>query len=230
LVREYRSILARRELVRSLRCISLFREIVFSLERHMSASESSILCPSAVADAIQELLRARRTVQDFRAEPVPDAIVERAIEAACWAPNHHRTEPWHFYLLGARARATLAQLNADQVRVARGERAAEIKYQRWMAVPGWLLLTCDRSPERVRETEDYAACCCAAQNLMLALWAQGVGSKWTTGEVTRTDAFYQALDIARESEFVVGMFWYGWPAALVEQHRRPVNQVLARRD
>lgn len=195
----------------------------------MSVEEAVIPTNPAAVEAVHAALRARRTVHDFRADPVPDAVIERAIELACWAPNHHRTEPWHFYLLGPRTRTALAELNAAQVRATRGERAAEIKLQRWMAVPGWLLMTCDRNAERVREQEDYAACCCAAQNLMLALWAQGVGTKWTTGEVTRTDAFYSQLDIAQDSEFVVGLFWYGWPQEVIEQHRRPLAHVLGHR-
>ena len=30
-----------------------------------------------------------------------------------------------------------------------------------------------------------AACAAAVQNLMLYLWKAGVGSKWTTGDITR---------------------------------------------
>ena len=160
----------------------------------MNVADSIVSSSVATTAAVHGVLRARRTVHDFHPEPVPDASSEQAIELACWAPNHHRTEPWHFYLLGPRTRAALAQLNAAQVRATRGERAAEIKEQRWMAMPGWLLLTCDRNAERIREQEDYAACCCAAQNLLLALWAQGVGVKWSTGEVTRSDAFYAELN------------------------------------
>ncbi len=195
----------------------------------MNVADSIVSSSVAVTAAVHGVLRARRTVHDFHPEPVPEAIIVQAIELACWAPNHHRTEPWHFYLLGPRTRAALARLNAAQVRATRGERAAEIKEQRWMAMPGWLLLTCDRNAERIREQEDYAACCCAAQNLQLALWAQGVGAKWSTGEVTRSDAFYAELEIAPEHEFVVGMFWYGWPKELVEQQRRPLTHVLGHR-
>lgn len=195
----------------------------------MNVEDPIVPVTTAAGEAVLAVLRSRRTVHDFRAEAVPDALIERAVELACWAPNHHRTEPWHFYLLGPRTRLALARLNAEQVRATRGERAAEIKQQRWLAMPGWLLLTCDRNPERVREQEDYAACCCAAQNLLLALWAQGVGAKWSTGEVTRSDAFYTELDITPENEFVVGMFWYGWPKEIIEQQRRPLSHVLGHR-
>jgi nitroreductase len=193
-------------------------------------SSSSMQDLPAGAGEIYRILCGRRTVHDFQPEPVPEALILRAIETARWAPNHHRTEPWHFYLLGEKARARIARLNAELVRESRGERAAEIKLKRWLAMPGWLVLTCIHSDDPVREREDYAACCCAAQNMMLYLWAAGVGAKWTTGQVVGLDAFYAAVGIARDREYVVGMFWYGWPATVAEQHRKPLEGLVERID
>ena len=115
------------------------------------------------SDTAAALLRGRRTVHDFLPERIADDIVERAIEVARWAPNHHRTEPWRFYVLGALARQQIIARNTELVRAEKGGRAAEIKRQRWLEVPGWLLMTCLRSEDPFREREDYAACCCAAR-------------------------------------------------------------------
>ena len=175
-----------------------------------------------------EVLRGRRTVHDFLPERVDVALVERAIEAARWAPNHHRTEPWRFYLLGDLARSQLIARNTQMVKEEKGERAAEVKRARWEAVPGWLLMTCLRSEDPFREREDYAACCCAAQNMMLALWAEGVGCKWTTGGITRDPELFHLLGLHAARESVVGLFWYGRPAEVLEQQRRPLSQVLSR--
>lgn len=190
-------------------------------------NEDSPATAPAASEAALQLLRSRRTVHEFLATPVADAVIERAIECARWAPNHYRTEPWRFYLLGPAARAILAERNAAQVRAAQGARAAEVKLQRWQAMPGWLLLTCPRSDDAVREREDYAACCCAAQNLMLALWAEGIGVKWSTGGITRDGETLSQLGIDHRSETVVGLFWYGVPAAVTAQQRRPLAQILA---
>ena len=190
----------------------------------------SIDAADVETDDVHRVLRSRRTVHDFQPGGIPEALIVNAIEAARWAPNHHRTEPWHFYILGEKARARIAALNAELVRDSKGERAAEIKLKRWNAMPGWLVLSCIQSDEEVRSREDYAACCCAAQNLMLYLWAEGVGMKWTTGRVTTLDAFYSTVGIPREREYVVGLFWYGWPATIIEQHRKPVDALIDRVD
>ena len=75
------------------------------------------------------------------------------------------------------------------------------------------------------QQEDYAACCCAAQNLMLTLWDKGVGVKWTTGAVVRDERFYELLDVDKTVEKIVGLFWYGYPAQNPEQSRREVEEI-----
>ena len=183
---------------------------------------------AAARAAILRAVRQRRTVHDFEQRPVPPAIVDEALEAARWAPNHHRTEPWRFYLLGEKAQQAIADRNAEIVAAARGERVAEVKRRRWLEMPGWLVMTVSRSDETLRAQEDYAACCCAAQNLMLALWAAGIGMKWTTGAVVRTSAFARIVGFDERAERVVGLFWYGYPATVTEQQRRPVESFLTR--
>ncbi|MGR8920774.1 MAG: nitroreductase family protein [Gammaproteobacteria bacterium] len=177
-------------------------------------------------EALNQLLRERRTVHDFTDAPVPAGALEAALEVARWAPNHHRTEPWRVYALGPRAQREIALLNADRVRAARGDRAAEVKLKRWLAMPGWFVMNVVRSDDPLRAQEDYAACCCAAQNLMLSLWGAGLGSKWTTGAVVRTPEFSDIVGFDPAAEDVVGLFWFGWPAAVGEQRRRPVEDFL----
>jgi len=182
---------------------------------------------SISTSTIEQLITGRRTIHDFKSAPVPPVdIIHRAIEAARWAPNHHLTEPWHFYLPGPETIRSIIQLNTAIAIGKYGEKDAHKKQQRWAAIPGWLVLTCDRSADPVREREDYAACCCAAQNLMLYLWRLGIGMKWTTGDVVRDRRFYDLLWIAHEAETVVGMFWYGYPEEIPVTERKPLQQII----
>ena len=180
------------------------------------------------AGLIADLLRERRTVHDFLPDTVPDDIVLEALDAARWAPNHHRTEPWRFYWLGPDAQRAVAELNASLVAASKGERAAAVKLRRWLAMPGWLVMTTPFSDDALRQREDYAACCCAAQNMMLSLWANGVGMKWTTGKVVREAAFADIVGFDAAAESVVGLFWYGRPAQVIEQRRRELDHCLVR--
>ena len=64
------------------------------------------------------------------------------------------------------------------------------------------------------------------QNLTLALWARGIGTKWGTGKVTRDPRFFELIGADAKTEFVVGLFWYGYPSAVPRQTRRAVSEIL----
>lgn len=181
------------------------------------------LPPSA---ALKALLRARRTIHDYLPDTPPRELLLAAIETARWAPNHHRTEPWRFYVLSRACGRQIAELNAELVREKSGEQAAANKLRRWSEMPGWLVVTCTRSDDAGREREDYAACCCAVHSLSLALWADGVGMKWGTGKVTCDPRFFTLIGADPERESAVGLFWYGFPATVPEQARRPVEEFV----
>lgn len=177
---------------------------------------------------VSTLLRSRRTIHNFQADLPPESLIHEAIDAARWAPNHRLTEPWHFYLLGRETAEAIADLNADMIAANGDAEGAAKKRARWRAVPGWLVLTCDHSGDEVKEREDYAACCCAAQNLMLYLWSAGVGVKWTTGKVITDPKFNELIWIDPAREFPVGMFWYGWPAEVPVTARKSADSILVR--
>ena len=175
-----------------------------------------------------EVIRGRRTINLFLQTPVPDELVRDAIEAATWAPNHHVTEPWHFYRLGRRTVERCLDLCVDIVTANKGPEIARFKREKWSEKPGWLVVTCRRSEDELLQREDYAACAAATQNLMLYLWKAGVGSKWTTGDITRDARFFDIVGIDPDQESVVGLVWYGYPKLTPTQSRKAVDEVTTR--
>jgi nitroreductase len=177
-------------------------------------------------EQLDTLLRERRTIHEFKSDSPPRESVMRALDAARWVPNHHVSQPWRFYLVGPETREQIARLNAELIAQRKGADAGEDKYQRWRAIPGWMVVTCQNSEDALRAKEDYASCCCAIHNFSLCLWSEGLGVKWTTGPVTRDDAFYDVLWIDREVETVVGLVWYGYAAEVPMTARQPLAQVM----
>ena len=80
---------------------------------------------------VAELIRGRRTIDLFLQTPVPEELVRDAIEAATWAPNHHVTEPWRFYLLGEESKERCLDLCYDIVRATKGDDKAAFKRRSW---------------------------------------------------------------------------------------------------
>ena len=176
---------------------------------------------------LEEVIRGRRTINLYLQTPVPRALVREAIEAATWAPNHHVTEPWHFYLLGEETVERCLDLCFEIVSTRKSEEAAAFKREQWSEKPGWLVVTCRRSEDELTQQEDYAACAAAIQNFMLYLWKAGVGSKWTTGDITRDARFFDILGVDAGSELVVGLLWFGYPKLTPTQKRRELGDVLS---
>jgi nitroreductase len=178
------------------------------------------------AAALARLMRARRSINLFLAEPVPVAELEAAIEVARWAPNHRLTEPWKFYVVGPQMKEAMARCAADFEAETKGERAGEARYKRLIDVPAYFVVTSRIGADALTDREDYAATCCAVQNLCLYLWQRGIGTKWTTGAITREPRFYELLGIDAARETVVGFFWYGRAKIVPEQQRKAVAESI----
>jgi nitroreductase len=175
---------------------------------------------------IGELIRSRRTINFFKPGLPPRELILEAIDQARWVPNHHLTEPWRFYLLSDNAKSSIVELNAELVCHTKGSKAADSKRKRWSEIPGWLVVTCLSSADSLRSREDYAATCCAVYAFSLYLWSRGVGTKWTTGEVTRDPRFYDVIWTDPEVEQVVGLIWYGYAAEVPVTARKPVSEIV----
>lgn len=173
-----------------------------------------------------EVLRGRRTINLYLQTPVPDELVRDALEAATWAPNHHVTEPWRFFLPGKKTIEKILDLCQQIVTDKKGTELALHKRESWAEKPGWLVVTCQRSDDALRQQEDYAACSTALQNFMLYLWKAGVGSKWTSGTITRDSRFFDIIGVDPAKAFVVGLVWYGYPKLTPAQSRRELSDVL----
>jgi nitroreductase len=179
---------------------------------------------------IAERIRARRTTKLFLKREVDNELVRDAVDVARWAPNHHLTEPWHFYSFGHQTIAKSIELIRTIVTENKDEDIAAFKAKSAKAIPGWLLVTCKKSDDELLQREDYASCCCAIQNLTLYLSEAGAASKWTTGLITRDERFFELLGIDSSEEFVVGLIWYGYPKTLPTQSRTAVDEILTQLD
>ena len=98
-----------------------------------------------------EVLRGRRTIELFLQTPVPDELVREAITAATWAPNHHVTEPWRFILPGEQTVQKILDLCQRIVTDEKGAELALHKRESWGEKPGWLMVTCERSDDELRQ-------------------------------------------------------------------------------
>lgn len=129
---------------------------------------------------LDETLRSRRAVRDYTHEPLDRAVIEALIAAAVLAPSAMNLQPWGFAVIEGRAR--LHEHGQDARRAAQAHFTAAPAIASFVADPGFdifygapaLIAVCARDAHQ-QSNED---CCLAAQNLMLAAHARGLGTCW----------------------------------------------------
>jgi nitroreductase len=112
-----------------------------------------------------ETIRTRRSIRSYTAEPVPPEKVDTLLRAAMAAPSANNQRPWRFVIV--RDRATLARL-AEATPWATPLRQA----------PVGIVVFADTSANLFNADLAIVDCGLAAQNLMLAARAEGLGTVW----------------------------------------------------
>lgn len=174
----------------------------------------------------------RRTIHSYRPEALEAGVLERALDAAHQAPCHKLTFPWRFVVSGPRAREALANVAVTLKSAGRTLPPEKITaIQNKILNPAELVVVTQvRCDDEFRSREDYAACACAIQNMTLSLTADEVGSKWSTGGLTRDRATYGVMGIDSALEEIIGFIWVGLPAETPTVKRPALDSVVRRID
>lgn len=185
---------------------------------------------------IYEAIVKRRSIKKFTATPVEAAALDHALSAGLWAQNHHMTQPWRFMVLGPQTHRALAVANGDvalemapvddlNVR-AKMRAGAEAKF---LSKPIIVVVSCVLKGSELDRREDFAATCCAIQNIQLAAWEQGLGMQWSSNSMTRHPRSYAVLGIFPTDEEIVAFLYFGYPAEVPPAQPRKTLAEVTRR-
>jgi nitroreductase len=153
-----------------------------------------------------ESIRTLLAVRQYRDTPVPDAVVGRIVEAGRLTGSGMNRQPWHFIVV--RDRDTLRRLGAL---ASSGPYVAQ--------APLAIVVATDRSRFAVSDASR------AIQSMLLAAWADGVGSNWVGfGGLDEVKAL---LGIPANLD-VLAILPFGYPARAVgrgTKQRKPLREV-----
>ena len=65
--------------------------------------------------SVFETIKRRRSIGKMTAERPTRQQIEKLLEAATHAPNHHKVEPWKFFVLAGKAREALGAVMAESL-------------------------------------------------------------------------------------------------------------------
>jgi len=167
-------------------------------------------------------------------QAVDSALIEKALQAADWAPSHGETEPWRFTVYTGDSRSALGDAFAEAYRLDAGEdgfkqAAFEANRARALGAPVWIAIGMSpglRSDGSLRMTEEdeVIAVGCAVQNLHLVANAMGLGGMWLSKSVFIHPHVARFVGLEPPSR-LLGFFFLGWPAIpWPEGERRPLAE------
>lgn len=162
---------------------------------------------------VEQLILKRRTIHSYTMQKIDTETVEKAIELACWAPNHRSTFPWRFLRVGDTTRKSLARLAIELKAAKEGGYLDEMKKKaietQYLNPSDLLVILLPRNTDTVVNREDYASIAMGIQNMSLYLWEKSIGTKWSSGGNTNHPKVYQLLQVDESKNEIVGFFWMG---------------------
>jgi nitroreductase len=159
-----------------------------------------------MANAVFEAIRTLLAVRTYQDRPVPDDVVRRILEAGRLTGSGMNRQPWHF--IAVRDRETLRRLGAI---ASSGPYVAQ--------APLAIAVATQKSRFSVSDASR------AIQSMLLAAWADGVGSNWVGfGGLEKANPL---LGIPADLD-VLAILPFGYPARPVgkgRKDRKPLREV-----
>lgn len=186
---------------------------------------------------LEELLKLRRDTRHFTGEPVPDAVLEKALKAGHMAPSVGLTDATRYFVLRSEeikkeVKRIFDQYNAkafQQIETDEQKTAYQaLKLEAIIEAPLGLVICYDRSvlnnftigTVASNDTLKFSAVC-AIQNIWLSLTEQGYSMGWVS--ILNYYQFKKILNLPDEME-PLGYFCVGKPAS--DYEKQPMLQQL----
>lgn len=175
-----------------------------------------------------EAIRTRHSIAKVKTDPVPRALIEKLLDAAVQAPNHHSTRPWRFVVLTGSGRERLGEAMAQSLKKQKPDlpdSALDIERAKPLRAPLLIAVGMEKSSDpRVLEIEDVCAVAAAVENLLLAAHALGLGAMWRTGKAAEDPLVKQFLGIALDAP-LIGFVYVGFPDVHPDFADRPSFEI-----
>ncbi|MEM3427052.1 MAG: nitroreductase [Nitrososphaerales archaeon] len=167
---------------------------------------------------VLEAIKTRRSISKFKPDEPPKELIEKILDAGTWAPTHHLTEPWKFFVLTGKAREKLgeamAQALAEELTdLDSQESKVKLDSERQRPLRAPVIIAVAASPKQdpnVVELEEIVATASAMQNMLLAAHALGLGAILRTGKAAYRKKVKEFFGLS-DKEYLLGFIYLGYP-------------------
>jgi nitroreductase len=168
-------------------------------------------------DSIRDIIKKRRSIGQMTEEQPSQEQLEQLLEAATYAPSHHITEPWHFFVLTGSAREELGKVMADALQ-ARMEEPTSKKSQfqlqkernKPLRAPVIIAVAVKGVTDQEEFLERVEATAAAVQNMLLAAQEVGLAAIWRSGSAAYDPQVKSWFGLAPE-DHIAAFVYVGFP-------------------
>jgi F420 biosynthesis protein FbiB-like protein len=181
----------------------------------MSAASQGVASEMAVsAAALHRMMRERRSIRRYRADPIGRDVLDRLFLSATMAPSAHNRQPWRYLVIeDAAAKQVLARAMGERLADDRGRdrdapdaiaRDVARSHARITGAPV-VILVCltleeaDTYPDAARRQAEFLmavqSTAMATQNLLLGAHAEGLAACWMCAPLFCADVVRAILDV-----------------------------------
>lgn len=193
-------------------------------------------------DSFLELVKKRRSIRNYKPDPVSDEIIKKIVEAARWAPSGFNSQPWEFVVVRN------PELKSSIVKIITGGSSAKAKPSAkpkshpvgYASAPVFILVLGDprvrdfgpgsmRTDELRWQATYVPSLSVAYQQMALAATSLGLGSQWLSalvGNEKGQNQIRELIGIPGEMEFF-HLFILGYPDEEPRDKKlRPLDEML----
>jgi nitroreductase len=176
-----------------------------------------------------DLIKRRRSIGKMISERPTREQIEKLLEAATHAPNHHKVQPWKFIVVSGNAREELGTVMAlslaERLEETRSDKAQAIlnkERNKPLRSPVVIVVVSEASNQpNVMEIENIEATAAAVQNMLLVAEEMGLACMWRTGDAAYDPHVKQWLGL-ESGEHIISFLNVGYPA-IPRLERTPIS-------
>lgn len=169
--------------------------------------------------SVFDIIQRRRSIGKMTEQSLTRKQIERLLEAATHAPNHHKVEPWRFFVLAGKARNELGEIMASSLAVrlqettdTKTQAMIEKEHNKPLRSPIVIVVAAEHSTSpNVLDIENVEAAAAAVQNMLLVGEEMGLACMWRTGDAAFDPHIKQWLGLLTEDS-IVAFVYVGYPA------------------
>ncbi|HWP96962.1 MAG TPA: nitroreductase family protein [Syntrophomonadaceae bacterium] len=159
---------------------------------------------------LYQAIKNRRSIRKYKGDPVPKPLIEKILDAANWAPSGMNEQPWEYIIVAGSKLDEVKGVTQEVINAILPPKDQRNEQQKMSAhwfstlggAPVAILQLAKREEDPIRKKMTLEGLGASFQNLLLAAYAEGLGTCWMTGPLMKADRLQEVLGVPSDKELI----------------------------